>query len=78
MTREPDRAECVQAFVGNCVGAVAHREPLSGSGRSFPRCELHWDERLKLERDLNHRYPALPPAAWSPLDAGEAWDEDDY
>ena len=73
-----DQLVCVQAVTGSCRGVVARREPLSGTGRSFPRCDLHWDQRLQLQRELSHRYPVSPPADWSPLDAGEAWDEDDY
>ena len=62
----------------DCAGPVEYRMPLSGSGRSFPRCEAHWDARLRMEDELRHRYPEQPPADWSPLDAGEAWGEDDY
>ncbi len=34
--------------------------------------------RLEREAVIRQRYPLRPPADWSPLDAGEAWDEDDY
>lgn len=78
MTRPTPQLDCVQAFAGGCRGPVEHRTPLSGSGRSFPRCEGHWEQRLQLEHDLNRRYPISPPADWSPLDAGEAWGEEDY
>ena len=62
----------------DCEGPVEFRAPLSGTFRSFPRCAKHWDERLDLEQGLRERYPEQPPADWSPLDAGEAWSEDDY
>lgn len=55
---------------------MEHREPLSGSGRSFPRCEKHWEQRLEIEEGIRRRYPQHPPSDWSPLDAGEHWDED--
>jgi len=60
-----------------CEGAVEYRMPLSGTGRSFPRCDKHWDERLDLEEGLRERYPEQPPSDWSPLDAGESWDEEE-
>lgn len=68
---------CISRGEG-CAGPVEYRMPLSGSGRSFPRCEGHWEARLRMEDELRHRYPEQPPADWSPLDAGEAWSEDDY
>jgi hypothetical protein len=51
---------------------------LSGTGKSFPRCEFHWDWRLREEERLNLMYPPQPPADWSPDDAGEHWSEEDY
>ena len=70
--------ECIDAFTGTCEGPVEYRYALSASGRSFPRCERHWAQRLEKQHELSRRYPARPPADWSPLDAGEAWDEEDY
>lgn len=61
-----------------CSGPVEYRLPLSGSGRSFPRCEKHWDERLDVEQGWRQRYPEQPPAGWSEDLAGEAWGENDY
>jgi hypothetical protein len=61
-----------------CKGAVEYRTPLSGTGKPFPRCDHHWDVRLKQEEGLRQRYPEQPPSDWSPLDCGEVWDEDDY
>lgn len=59
-----------------CKGATEYRMALSGTGRSFPRCDHHWDKRLKIQDEINQRYPEHPPSDWSPLDAGEHWDED--
>lgn len=78
--REPltDR-ECIDGFGEGrllCAGPIEFREPLSGTGRRFPRCEKHWAARLEREDELNRRYPASPPRDWSPLDAGESWDDD--
>jgi hypothetical protein len=39
---------------------------------------MHWARRLDRQGEIDRRYPATPPRDWSPLDAGEAWDEDDY
>ena len=69
--------ECINGGQ-ECSGRVEHRHPLSGSGKPCPRCEKHWADRLDLEQGLRERYPERPPADWSPLDAGEAWDESDY
>lgn len=70
--------ECIEAFAGACEGPVEYRHALSASGRSFPRCARHWAQRLEKEQELSRRYPVRPPADWSPLDAGEAWDEEGY
>lgn len=69
--------ECLNGMSGECRGQVEYRMPLSGTGRSFPRCDAHWQERLDREQELLERYPVHPPSDWSPLDAGEAWGEDD-
>lgn len=60
-----------------CSGRVEYRESLSGTGKPIPRCDRHWRERLKLQEEINDRYPEHPPADWSPLDAGEHWSEED-
>jgi len=62
----------------DCHGPVQYRMPLSDTGQSYPRCDHHWSARLDLEDQLNRRYPPTPPADWSPDDAGEHWDENDY
>lgn len=76
--REP--VECIESGMdgSGCQGPVAVREALSGTGRRFPRCEGHWQRRLARQQQIEDRYPRHPPADWSPLDAGEAWGEDDY
>lgn len=62
----------------DCEGPVEYRMPLSGTGESFPRCDKHWSDRLDQEQITRERYPDHPPADWSPDDAGEHWDEEDY
>lgn len=61
---------------GTCRGAVEYRMPLSGTGKSFPRCDHHWGERLDLQDDINARYPYHEPADFDPYDAGEHWGDD--
>ena len=68
--------ECINKS-HECEGTVEYRMPLSGTGKSFPRCDKHWEERLGVEQGLRERYPEQPPSDWSPLDAGESWDEED-
>jgi hypothetical protein len=61
---------------GTCEGTIEYREPLSSTGRSFPRCERHWDMRLQTQDEINRRYPDQQPADFDPMYAGERWDED--
>ena len=56
-----------------CSGTVSYRMPLSGSGASFPRCDAHWDARLRLQEQLERRYPAEQPSDFDPGYAGESW-----
>ncbi len=76
-----DEAEvltCLEWFPAEdkCSGPVEYRFALSATGVSFPRCDKHWSERLTVQEGINRRYPAHAPSDWSPLDAGEHWDED--
>lgn len=69
------RDECLDED-DTCDGTVEYRMPLSGTGKSFPRCEKHWGERLEEQQKINERYPTLPPSDFDPDYAGERWDED--
>jgi cytochrome c len=80
MTTEalPDE-ECLEFHTGHCeAGTTQYRMPLSGTGRSFPRCDLHWEKRLEEQDRINERYPdsPLPPSDFDPSFAGERWDDD--
>jgi hypothetical protein len=71
--------ECLDRHNNQCSGAVEYRMPLSGTGRSFPRCDGHWAERLKKQEDIIRRYAPfsdVPPGGFDPTYAGERWDED--
>ena len=57
-------------------GAVEYRMALSGTGKSFPRCDKHWGERLETQEQINERYPTLAPSNFDPADAGERWDDE--
>lgn len=70
--------ECIDDHKSECNGTIEYRMSLSGTGTPIPRCDKHWDERLDEDQRINERYPEQPPSDWSPLDAGEAWGEDDY
>lgn len=69
---------CLNAHEGGCEGAVEYRPPLSGTGKSFPRCDRHWDERLDRQAEIDRRYPdsPIPPADFDPTYAGERWNDD--
>lgn len=60
----------------DCAGAVEYRYPLSGTGRSFVRCDAHWDKRLAVQEGIDRRYPSHQPSDFDPSYAGESWDED--
>ena len=76
---EVTNAECLDGGIdaNPCEGEVEFRMALSSTGRSFPRCEKHWAERLKTQDEINQRYPTLPPSDFDPAYAGESWDEDE-
>lgn len=78
MSAHDEVLECLDDFDGKqteCGGEVSYRMPLSGTGRSFPRCDKHWSERLDTQQGINERYPQLPPSDFDPAYAGESWDE---
>ena len=60
----------------DCSGAVEYRFALSGTGKSFPRCDKHWAERLRKQDEINRRYPRYAPSDFDPGYAGEYWDDD--
>ena len=59
-----------------CSGPVEYRFALSGTGKSFPRCDHHWQMRLIKQDEINRRYPYHQPYDFDPSYAGERWDED--
>jgi len=74
---EKESPECLDDYgEGTCRGPVEYRMPLSGTGRAFPRCEAHWEERLGVQEGINRRYPQTAPADFDPAYAGERWEED--
>jgi hypothetical protein len=69
---------CIEYGDGDCGGPVEYRDPLSSTGRSFPRCADHWEERLDRQQEILRRYGGdAPPADFDPTFCGERWDEDD-
>lgn len=58
----------------SCKGAVEYRMALSGTGRSFPRCDHHWSERLDAQEASADLRGDVPPAWFDPSYAGESWD----
>ena len=61
----------------DCSGDVEYRMALSATGKSFPRCDHHWELRLDTQERINRDYPDSPvaPAWFDEADAGEHWDE---
>ena len=70
--------ECMNDIDGNCAGAIEYRYALSGTGRSYPRCDLHWEQALDRAEEINNRYPTHAPSDFDPAYAGEVWYEEDY
>lgn len=60
------------------VSTLVVRMSLSPTGRSFPRCDKHWNDALVRDEEIRNRYPYHQPADFDPSYAGEAWGEDDY
>lgn len=74
-----EKLECLDRHDNQCTGPVEMRYPLSGTGRSFPRCDGHWGKRLAKQEEINERYAPfsdVPPAGFDSTYAGERWDED--
>ena len=60
----------------HCAGRVEYRHALSATGKSFPRCEFHWEERLESQAEIQRKYGGVAaPAGFDPGYAGESWDE---
>lgn len=68
--------ECLDRHKGGCRGPVEYRMALSATGRSFPRCDGHWEKRLDSEEETRRKYPSLQPRSFDPMFAGESWYED--
>lgn len=80
MPHDEDDLTCMQASELHpeaCAGRTELRMSVSPSGKSFPRCDRHWEQRLQLEAELNERYPAQQPADFDPDYAGESWYEEE-
>lgn len=63
----------------DCEGPVEYRMPMSGTGRSFPRCEAHFSERLDTQMRLRRDYGVdsdVAPVGFDPYYAGERWSDD--
>lgn len=74
---DQERMECVDERPDDpCTGAIEYRYALSGSGASFPRCDRHWEERLRRQEQIDRDYPDSPvaPSWFDPEAAGESWD----
>lgn len=79
-TPEPaNDLECLDVYQeAPCTGRVEYRAALTGTGKSFPRCDGHWAARLRRQDEINERYPdsPIPPPGFDPDYAGERWNDD--
>ncbi|MFE2101589.1 hypothetical protein [Streptomyces sp. NPDC059468] len=79
MPEQTEELKCLESRTEECSGAVEYRAPLSGTGRSFPRCDAHWAKRLEKQKEIAERYAPssdVPPRGFDPTYAGERWDEE--
>ena len=60
-----------------CRGPVEYRTtPDRTDGKSFLRCEAHFEERLADSERILELTSATPPSWFDPTYAGERWEED--
>jgi hypothetical protein len=74
-----ENIECLDSHQGDCKGAVEYRYPLSGTGKSYPRCDGHWSVRLDRQAEIDRRYAPssdVAPRGFDPSYAGERWSDD--
>lgn len=50
-----DASECLN-FGPDCAGAVEYRMAMSGTGKSYPRCDHHFDIRWSTQERLSRDY----------------------
>lgn len=71
-----DVLECLEGPEG-CRGPVEYRlAPDRDDCKAFPRCEAHWERRLKSAERTMELLSDAPPRWFDPAYAGESWDED--
>ncbi len=69
---------CQQQHQG-CHGPVQMRLHAFNDWKQFPRCDFHWEQRLKEQERIDRLYAPnsdVPPIGFDPADAGERWDDD--
>ncbi len=78
MSEEKEELECLDAGSSTpCEGPVEYRVAMSSTGRSFPRCEKHFDIAYRRFEETQRKYGSpIAPKDFDPLYAGEHWDED--
>ena len=49
--------ECLEDYGdGECKGLVQFRMALSPTGKSYPRCDKHWDKRMREQERIVRTY----------------------
>jgi hypothetical protein len=51
-----DIEPCLDEYRGGCEGEVEYRIPMSPTGKWFPRCEKHFDDRVKEQERISKTY----------------------
>lgn len=76
MKQDTEQLQCLDRHKGDCQGAVEMRHSMSPTGRSFPRCDKHLEDRLEVQDKYREYQSDTPPSWFDPTYAGERWDED--
>jgi hypothetical protein len=72
-----EELECMNGPEG-CRGPVEWHSIDPGRQKAFPRCEAHWDRRLRSRENSMELYADsdVAPSWFDPSIAGERWDDD--
>lgn len=68
----PQVMECLNRHDGKCDGEVKYRIAMSGTGRSFPRCDHHFQARWATQQRLSRTYDI--PITYD----GSSYEDTDY
>ena len=51
-----EEIECLDSYQGGCAGEVDYRPAMSPTGKWFPRCDAHFEQRLATQERMSREY----------------------